>query len=149
MSRINRRTMLATVGSTLTVGLAGCGSGGGGGDGGNGDDTETEVADGETGNVRVAHFSPDAPNVDVYVDDERVLEGVPFKGSEYVSVGAGDYTAQIRPDTGANDGQVASDADVSLDGGTVYTAFASGYLSPDDEPTDEAFELTVVQDASY
>jgi hypothetical protein len=38
---------------------------------------------------------------------------------------------------------------VSLDGGTVYTAFAQGYLTPDDEPADEPFDLQVVQDASY
>jgi len=29
----------------------------------------------------------------------------------------------------------------------VYTAFAGGYLSPDDEPADTAFDLFVTQDA--
>jgi hypothetical protein len=105
---------------------------------------------GDDARLRAVHVSPDAGTVDITVDAGPVLfDGVPFKGSGYVTVGAGDYAAQIRPDTSANDGQVAYDADVSLDGGAVYTAFASGYLSPGDEPTEEAFELTVVQDASY
>jgi hypothetical protein len=28
----------------------------------------------------------------------------------------------------------------------VYTAFAAGYLTPDDEPADVGFDLPVVQD---
>ncbi len=100
--------------------------------------------------VRVVHVSPDAPTVDVTVDAGTTLfDGVPFTSAGTVTVDAGDYTAQVRPDTEENDGQVVYDAGLSLDGDTVYTAFASGYLSPDDDPTDDAFELTVAQDASY
>ena len=33
------------------------------------------------------------------------------------------------------------------DGGGVYTAFAAGYLSPDDEPADTPFDLIVAQDS--
>ena len=262
--------MLAAVGSALTIGLAGCGAGDDGDDGDGGDATETAtetetmggmtetetatetesgMMNGDTANVRAAHMSPDAPNVDIYVDGDAALtdvpfravsdylelptgahqvtitqagnmdtvvfdqevtleaedytlvasgelgedtfevlvlvddnsdpggdmsrlravhvspdagpvditvsagpvlfDGVPFKASGYATAAANDYTVQIRPDTSGNDGEVVYDADVSLNGGTVYTAFASGYLSPDDEPADEAFELTVVQDASY
>jgi uncharacterized surface protein with fasciclin (FAS1) repeats len=46
-------------------------------------------------------------------------------------------------------GETVTTSDVSLNGGTVYTVFASGYLTPGDEPTDESFELTVAQDANY
>ncbi|WP_123539184.1 winged helix-turn-helix domain-containing protein [Halosimplex salinum] len=46
-------------------------------------------------------------------------------------------------------GDVVADYDVALRGGAVYTAFAQGYLTPDDEPADEAFDLNVVRDASY
>ncbi len=105
---------------------------------------------GSDARLRAVHVSPDAPAVDVTVEGGPTLfDGLSFTASGTVTVGAGDYTAQVRPDTEGNDGEVAYDADLSLDGGTVYTAFASGYLSPDDEPTDEPFDLTVVGDASY
>lgn len=104
---------------------------------------------GNQARLRAVHVSPDAGAVDVTVSAGPVLfDGVQFTDAGYVSVEANDYTAQVRPDTMDNDGEVAYDADVSLNGGTVYTAFASGYLSPDDEPADGAFELTVVQDAA-
>lgn len=112
------------------------------------DDTTDPGSD--TARLRAVHVSPDAPTVDITVEAGPVLfDGVPFKTAGSGTVAPGDYTVQIRPDTETNDGQVVYDADVSLAGGTVYTAFASGYLSPADEPAEEAFELTVVQDASY
>ena len=40
--------------------------------------------------VRVAHLAPDAPNVDVYVNDEPVLTDVPYTTiSDYLSLPAG------------------------------------------------------------
>ena len=104
---------------------------------------------GSQARVRAVHVSPDAGAVDVTVSAGAVLfDGVQFTDAGYVTVEANDYTAQVRPDAMDNDGDVVYDADVSLNGGTVYTAFASGYLSPDDDPADGGFELTVVQDAS-
>jgi len=104
---------------------------------------------GDTARLRVVHASPDAGPVDVTVNAGPVLfDGVAFGGSGYAEVEANDYTVQIRPDTDGNDGEVAADFDVSLNGGTVYTAFAAGYLTPDDEPVDESFDLIVSQDAA-
>lgn len=37
--------------------------------------------------------------------------------------------------------------DVSVESGTVYSAFASGYLNPDEAPTDEAFDLRIAVDS--
>jgi len=101
--------------------------------------------------LRVVHASPDAPAVDVTAagGDVVLFDGVPFGESGYTTVEANDYTVEIRGDTESDDGDVVADYDVSLNGGTVYTAFARGYLSADDDPTDEAFSLQVVQDASY
>ncbi|MDQ2054631.1 DUF4397 domain-containing protein [Halobellus sp. H-GB7] len=97
--------------------------------------------------LRVVHASPDAPAVDVTVAAGDVLfDGVAYGGSGYVEVPAGDYTTQIRGDTDSNDGDVVAEYDVSLSGGQVYTAFAAGYLSPDDEPADTPFDLVVAQD---
>ncbi|SEO78950.1 protein of unknown function [Halogranum amylolyticum] len=267
MNSQRRNVLKAAGGLVLVGGLAGC-AGGDGGDGATettagtetetpmgtetgtpeGTETETGTPDGETGMVRVAHASPDAPNVDVYVDGDVVLEDVPFRTvSDYldvptgtrtvtitaagdeetvafegdVEVGAGaytvaaigeltsedtefqplvveddlsdpasesarvtlvhaspdapavdvtagdgetvvfdgvafgetgtaevpagDYTLEIRGDTDSNDGEVVTTVDVTLEGGAVYSAFALGYLSPDDEPASESFGVELVQ----
>jgi hypothetical protein len=114
---------------------------------------EDDVSDpgGDTARVRVVHASPDAPAVDVTVSasGDAIVDGAAFGDTATVEVPANDYTLQIRGDTESNDGDVVADFDVSLNGGTVYTAFAAGYLTPDDEPADESFDLLVTQDASY
>jgi len=104
---------------------------------------------GDQSRVRLVHASPDAPAVDVTAGGNAVFDGVAFGETGTVTVPADDYTLNVRGDTEANDGDVVADFDVSLNGGTAYTAFAVGYLSPDDEPVDEAFDLQVAQDASY
>jgi hypothetical protein len=102
----------------------------------------------DTARVRLVHASPDAPAVDVTVasSGDALYDGVEFGGSGYVEVPAGDYTLEVRGDTETNDGDVVAEFDVSLAGGEVYTAFAAGYLSPDDEPADTPFDLVVAQD---
>jgi hypothetical protein len=103
---------------------------------------------GDTARLRVLHASPDAPAVDVTVSStgDALFDGVAYSESGYVEVPANDYTVQIRGDTENNDGDVAAEFDVSLNGGQVYTAFAAGYLTPDDEPADTEFDLIVAQD---
>lgn len=109
------------------------------------DDNEPPGSD--TARLRAVHASPDAPAVDITAGDTVLFDGVEFSGSGYTEVPAGDYTVEIRPDTEANDGEVVASFDVSLAGGTVYSAFAAGYLTPDDEPADTPFDLVVTQDA--
>ena len=47
--------------------------------------------------VRVAHFSPDAEAVDVYIDGKKKMNSVPYLAmSEYVSLPAGQHTFEIR-----------------------------------------------------
>ena len=103
----------------------------------------------DSARLRVVHASPDAPAVDVTAGggDTVLFDGVAFGESGYTTVPANDYTVEIRGDTEGNDGEVVADFDVSLDGGEVYTAFAAGYLSPDDEPVDTSFDLLVTQDS--
>jgi hypothetical protein len=103
---------------------------------------------GDAARVRLVHASPDAPPVDVTVasSGDALFDGVAYGESAPATVPAGDYTLEVRGDTGSNDGDVVADFDVSLDGGTVYTAFAAGYLSPDDEPADTGFDLLVARD---
>jgi hypothetical protein len=105
----------------------------------------------DTARVRLVHASPDAPAVDVTLaaDGSALFDGVAFGESGYVTVPAGDYTLQVRGDTESNDGDVVAEFDVSVAGGEVYTGFAAGYLSPDDDPGDATFDLIVSQDAGH
>ena len=117
-----RRRILAGVGAT--VALAGCNGGDGNGGGeetATPTDTETDTpTDTPTttasARVRAAHMSPNAPNVDVYVDGDAVLEDVPFGDiSGYLELDAGTYTVEITPagdpDTTVFDGDVSVEAE--------------------------------------
>ncbi|MBX0287525.1 DUF4397 domain-containing protein [Halomicroarcula sp. F28] len=112
------------------------------------DDTSDPGSD--TARLTLAHVSPDAPAVDVTAagEDTVLFDGVAYSQSGSVEVPAGDYTVQVRGDTDSNDGDVVAEFDVSLAGGEVYTAFASGYLSPDDEPADTPFDLRFAESMS-
>jgi hypothetical protein len=93
--------------------------------------------------VRLIHASPDAPAVDVTVGDGEttLFDDVSFgEASDYVTVAAGDYDLEVRP---ADGGDPVAEIPASVEGGTVYTAVAAGYLTPDDEPADEPFTLLV------
>jgi hypothetical protein len=99
--------------------------------------------------VRAIHGSPDAPAVDVTVDDGALtlFDGVTFgESSGYAVVPAGEYDVEVRPDTEDDDGPVVFETDVSLEGRSTYTVFALGYVSPDDEPAEKAFGLVPTLD---
>lgn len=77
--------------------------------------------------LRAIHLSPDAPNVDVWVNGSRVLTDVPFKAaSAYLEVPAGATTVEI---TVAGTTTVVLQANPTLSGGSIYTAAAVGTLS--------------------
>lgn len=81
--------------------------------------------------LRVAHLSPDAPMVDVWVDGGIVLENVPFQAvSDYLILPAGTYRVQVTP-AGATE-PVVIDINPSLFAGTSYTAAATGLLNAGD-----------------
>jgi len=97
--------------------------------------------------VRVIHASPDAPAVDVTTPDgTTVVDGAAFGDDATTEVPAGDYTLQVRPDTESNDGDVVAEFHVTLEGGTGYSAFATGYLNPEEAPAHEPFDLVTVVD---
>ncbi|WP_235028072.1 DUF4397 domain-containing protein, partial [Halorubrum sp. JWXQ-INN 858] len=111
---------------------------------------EDDVSDpGEDARVRLVHAAPDAPNVDVTVEGEPLFEDVPFGAAGAIEVPADDYELEIRPATDDVDGDVVATVDVSPEAGTVYTAFAVGYLDPDAAPADEPFGLELVVDATH
>jgi hypothetical protein len=86
----------------------------------------------QTGNsrVRVAHMSPDAPAVDVYVNGNKTLSNVAFKAvSDYLSVPAGQYRFEVRPAGAAATDKAVIDATATLAAGKDYTVAATGLLA--------------------
>jgi hypothetical protein len=81
--------------------------------------------------LRVIHASPDAPSVDVVVDDDfanPVLSGVAFPDfSDYLEVPAGMYNIKVTPE--GNPGVIAIDTDVDVDAGVAYSVYASDLLA--------------------
>ena len=92
------------------------------------EDDLTEPASGKA-HVRFVHLSPDAPAVDIAVQNGPVLfSNIQFKGSTaFVPVDAGTYTLEVRP-TGSNTAVLSPQ--VQLTNGAIYTIFAKGFLTP-------------------
>jgi hypothetical protein len=80
--------------------------------------------------VRVIHASPDAPNVDVFVDGTEVLTNVPYKAiSGYLEVPAGVRVIEVFvTGTAATDPAVIT-ASPDLADGTIYTIIAMNQVS--------------------
>lgn len=80
--------------------------------------------------VRVAHFSPNAPNVDVYVNGDKTLSNVAFRTvSKYLQVPAGEYRFQVRPAGAAASSTAVIDASSRLSSGRAVTVAAVGALA--------------------
>ena len=89
--------------------------------------------------VRVAHLSPDAPNVDVYVNGEPALTDVPYTTvSSYLSLPAG--TQQVTVYATGDTSNPVIDAPVKLAAGGAYTIAAVGLV------TDGSIAAEVYQD---
>ena len=94
---------------------------------------------GEDAQVRVAHVSPDAPNVDVYVNGEPVLTDVPYTTvSSYLSLPAG--TQQVTVYAAGDTSSPVIDVPVELAAGGAYTIAAVGLV------TDGSITAQVYQD---
>lgn len=86
-------------------------------------DDDNTGPDGEA-RVRVVHASPDAPAVDILVDDAEVLADVPYRAaSGYLEVAPGQRNLKVNA---AGTATTVIDADVELTDGTDYTVIASG-----------------------
>ncbi len=104
----------------FSIGLVGCS-----------DDDDNPISMTNMAQVRVAHLSPDAPNVDVRVNGSRVLQDVPFQAvSDYLDLEAGSVNIQVTP-AGAS-APIVIDATVTLNANTAYTVAATGLLNSND-----------------
>lgn len=103
--------------------------------------TNDPSAEVDAGNAvfKVAHLAPDAPPVDVYVGDTRILSGVGYGAiGPYLVVPPGDYGVRIEP---AGGGDAVFDDTLTLEA-AAYTAAAMGELAG----ANQAFALNVFQD---
>jgi hypothetical protein len=86
------------------------------------------AADSHEAMVRVVHASPDAPNVDIWVDGETVLTDVPFTAvSDYLALPAGDY--EIAVSATGDTTPVIGPVSLTFEAGTRTTIAAHGLLA--------------------
>jgi hypothetical protein len=80
--------------------------------------------------VRVVHGSPDAPAVDLLVNDTiRAVEGAPYQAvTDYIPLAPATYNLKVVPATGAPADAVL-EADVPFEAGSETTAIAVGTLT--------------------
>ena len=133
MTHSQRRDVLKAAGTVAVIGgLAGCADNGEPVDGEEGEvpteepeQTQEEEQADDVGAFRVAHASPDAPNVDIYFDDQAVIEDLGFREvSPYEEVEPGAYQVQV---TAADDPDtVVFDEEVEVEAGVTNTAVAFG-----------------------
>ncbi len=89
------------------------------------------AADGhENAKVRVGHFSPDAPAVDVYAGEDAILTDVEFGDlSDYLEVPGGTYSiAVVAAGADPADGAVIGPVDLDFAAGTMTTVAATNVL---------------------
>ncbi|MCX6368305.1 MAG: DUF4397 domain-containing protein [Armatimonadetes bacterium] len=97
--------------STLALALVGCGS----------------SSSGTSPRLRVVHASPNAPQVDVLIDDVRELSSVPYKASSpYLGVFAGTRNVKVNA---AGTSTTVINANLTLLNNTDTTVLATGRLA--------------------
>ncbi|MGH1363252.1 MAG: DUF4397 domain-containing protein [Calditrichia bacterium] len=108
-------------------------------------DTDDRTPSSTQAKVRAIHASPDAPAVDIKLNDgagAAVFAGAPFKGiTDYVAVDAADYSFAITP-AGAT-AEVRLYDPIAVAAGNVYTVVAHGTL---DETDNSPFSVRVFVD---
>ena len=114
------------------------------------DDADREQPNASAANARLFHAAPDAPPVDVTVDDtgQVPFDGVAYgNASNYTTIPGGNYTFEAFVATADNTGDdIATFPDEELPGGASYTLFLAGYVTPGDEPASTDIELIVAND---
>jgi hypothetical protein len=102
----------------------------------------------EGSSLRVVHASPDAPPVDIYVNDQTtpLIEDLDYgEASAYLTVDPAAYTVQIRGAGALPTTDPVFEIDLTVPDGVRITAVASGLLAGKDETT-EFRVLPLVED---
>src|SRR5690606_7743439 len=101
---------------------------------------EMAVMDG-TAMVRVGHFAPDAPEVDVYVDGELTVEGLEFSEvTAFLGLAGGTYSIAVAPAGTSLDDAVIGPVDLTVEDDTHTTVAAVGSAE------DETLTATVIEE---
>lgn len=88
----------------------------------------TSAAEGDA-RVRIVHASPDAPNVDVWVNGAVAVSNLAFKqATTYLELAPGEYQVQVAP-TGGTAADAVIDATLTLAAGMDYTVAAVGQIA--------------------
>lgn len=78
--------------------------------------------------IRILHASPDAPPVDIYVNEKLIASNIPFKSfTEYYALNPGLYNVKVYP-TGQRQNPVI-DRDLRVPPNGIYTVAAVNKLS--------------------
>lgn len=89
-------------------------------------DDGDEPATQDTSYLRIAHASPDAPAVDVTVDNETVVTNLSFgEVGDYLTLSSGSYNVTI---AGNETGDIVFEDSVALDSRSVTTLAAAGEI---------------------
>ena len=106
-------------------------------------DTETQTQ--QTSYLRVAHFSPDAPAVNVSLGNETVVSGAEFGNvTEYMSVPAGTHNVTITAE--GQPSNVLFEGNVTVEPRMVATISASGEFTTD---SDTEFQPVVFENDAW
>jgi hypothetical protein len=100
--------------------------------------------------VRAVHLAPDAPAVDVTVNEtgDVLFEDLSYRNAtDYAAVPGGEYTLEIREAVPNELGDVVHTVNVSVENGTASTALAVGSLDVEAAPGNESFRVVVLEDA--
>ncbi|MFN8371587.1 MAG: fasciclin domain-containing protein [Anaerolineae bacterium] len=90
---------------------------------------EATPAPEEYANVRVAHFSPDTPAVDIYVNGEAAITDLAFPTiTDWVTLPAGDYEIAVAPAGTSLEQAAIGPATLSFAAGSFTTVAAIGSL---------------------
>lgn len=112
------------------------------------DDVETDAFAGPTASLQVVHASPDpsASPVDVYVDDELVLDDLEYRTATGMMPIAAetDLSVEVAPGDSDSAEESVHEQTVNLSEDATRVAVASGVLDPDDfQGEDNGFELRI------
>ncbi|CAM3956359.1 DUF4397 domain-containing protein [Alkalicoccus chagannorensis] len=85
--------------------------------------------DGDDAMVRVLHASPDAPEVDVYVNGDPAVEGAAFQDiTDYLALPAGDHEVAVFPAGEGGEGDPVVEQTLTVEAGQHYTVAAVDLL---------------------
>lgn len=87
---------------------------------------ETEAVSGNNSKVRVVHLSPNAPAVNISIDDQELFTNINYKDvTPYKQIPAKVYTINIEE---ANTGKLMRQDQVTINPGRIYTFYAIGNI---------------------